>query len=394
MQQPRPIFDTLARLLLESPSLEDLEASYAEYDLNLVTGFLKSYRGSEATFNAYRRDIERLLHWSWLVAKKSVLELTREDIESFIEFCQHPPATWVGTSHAPRFINRDGMRISNVQWKPFVKDPTHTKAHMLSEKALQALFAIVGSFYNYLLQENKIHHNPVAQIRQKSKFFHREMPGQPIIRRLSELQWHYLVETAQLMAQEQPESHERTLFMVSALFAMYLRISELCASKRHTPTMGDFRMDMDGNWWFHTIGKGNKARIISVSDAMLDALKRYRKFLGYAALPTPGETTPLIAHHTSGVPITSTRHIRTVIQQCFDQTVSRLCADGFNDEADQLSAATVHWLRHTGISEDVKHRPREHVRDDAGHSSSAITDKYIDIELRARHASAKKKQMC
>ena len=32
-----------------------------------------------------------------------------------------------------------------------------------------------------------------------------------------------------------------------------------------------------------------------------------------------------------------------------------------------------------------------HVRDDAGHSSSAITDKYIDIELRERHRSARKK---
>jgi len=51
----------------------------------------------------------------------------------------------------------------------------------------------------------------------------------------------------------------------------------------------------------------------------------------------------------------------------------------------------VHWLRHTGISDDVKRRPREHVRDDAGHSSSAITDKYIDIELRERHRSAKNK---
>jgi hypothetical protein len=53
--------------------------------------------------------------------------------------------------------------------------------------------------------------------------------------------------------------------------------------------------------------------------------------------------------------------------------------------------ATVHWLRHTGISDDVKIRPREHVRDDAGHSSGAITDKYIDIELKERHKSAKRK---
>ena len=67
--------------------------------------------------------------------------------------------------------------------------------------------------------------------------------------------------------------------------------------------------------------------------------------------------------------------------------------DGFTEEAKSLIDATVHWLRHTGISDDVKIRPREHVRDDAGHSSSAITDKYIDIELRERHRSARKKTM-
>ena len=79
------------------------------------------------------------------------------------------------------------------------------------------------------------------------------------------------------------------------------------------------------------------------------------------------------------------------MQQCFDKTIERLKQDNFFDEAEMMLSATVHWLRHTGISEDVKIRPREHVRDDAGHGSSAITDKYIDIELRARHASAKKK---
>lgn len=65
--------------------------------------------------------------------------------------------------------------------------------------------------------------------------------------------------------------------------------------------------------------------------------------------------------------------------------------DGHTEEAAQLGAATVHWLRHTGISEDVKFRPREHVRDDAGHGSSAITDRYIDVQLQERHASARGK---
>ncbi len=33
------------------------------------------------------------------------------------------------------------------------------------------------------------------------------------------------------------------------------------------------------------------------------------------------------------------------------------------------------------------------MRDDAGHSSGAITDKYIDIELRERHKPAKTKPL-
>jgi hypothetical protein len=65
--------------------------------------------------------------------------------------------------------------------------------------------------------------------------------------------------------------------------------------------------------------------------------------------------------------------------------------EGFTEDAERLGTATVHWLRHTGISEDVKSRPREHVRDDAGHGSSAITDRYIDVERAERHATAKQK---
>jgi hypothetical protein len=79
------------------------------------------------------------------------------------------------------------------------------------------------------------------------------------------------------------------------------------------------------------------------------------------------------------------------VQDAFDRAVVAMIDDGFALEAESLQEATVHWLRHTGISDDVKHRPREHVRDDAGHGSGAITDKYIDVELRERHRSAKGK---
>ncbi len=55
--------------------------------------------------------------------------------------------------------------------------------------------------------------------------------------------------------------------------------------------------------------------------------------------------------------------------------------------------ATVHWLRHTGISDDVnkRGRPIMHVRDDAGHASIVTTEGYSDVEMKDRHQSAKNK---
>ena len=91
--------------------------------------------------------------------------------------------------------------------------------------------------------------------------------------------------------------------------------------------------------------------------------------------------------------MTSTRQIRRIVQECFDKSFQRMKADGLEDDAFELKTATVHWLRHTGISEDVKHRPREHVRDDAGHASMATTDRYIDSDLRERHASGRDKNI-
>lgn len=402
MKCPAPLFDGISYLERTPKPLSEglVNLSTSKKDYELAYAFIYSYRGSDATFNAYRREIERLLHWCWLVAAKSLPQIDRADMESYIEFCQKPPQNWIGSKHVNRFLDAQGERVANPEWRPFVvtlskaayrkgeePDPRH---YQLSQKALQAIFAVSSSFFNYLIQEGYAEKNPVLQIRQKSKFIRKHQSRQ-IIRRLTELQWAYVIETAEQLAQTNSERYERTLFIMNALYGMYLRISELAASARWEPQMGHFKQDADGNWWFTTVGKGNKERVITVSDAMLKALRRYRQFLGLSSLPAPGEITPLLSNTRSGGSLRGVRFLRSEVQFCFDQTIERLKKDGFQDDAEQLMSATVHWLRHTGISDDVKHRPREHVRDDAGHGSGAITDKYIDVELRARHQSAKNK---
>jgi len=397
-----PIFDKAEFLFIEQPFPAYLkELSGYRRDFKAALNFLYAYKDIRMTYDAYRREIERFLHWSWQVAKKSILNLKPADIEAYIKFCQRPRSTWIGLFKQHRFmVDIQGERIPNPRWRPFVATVSKSEFRKgakpkisdfdFSNNSVKELFAILSSFYRYLLQEEYVKTNPITLIRQKSKFI-RKSQGQPKIRRLSELQWQYVIKTAEELATKDPDKHNRTLFVLSVLYSMYLRISELVTSKRWVPKMNDFATDADGNWWFTTVGKGNKERKIAVSESMLKALKHWRKSLNLSALPSPNDNFPLLPKTKGKGPITSTNSIRKIVQYCFDLAIEKLNKDGFKEEADTLNAATVHWLRHTGISDDVKHRPREHVRDDAGHSSSAITDKYIDVELKARHRSAKNK---
>jgi site-specific recombinase XerD len=401
-KQPLPIFDS-REYIGKQNDFSHLGIDYCAEDIQKAKNFLNSYKGSVGTYNAYRSEIEHLLHWCSLIANKTLKELKRDDIESFIRFCQKPPKQWIGTHKPLKFIEQDKVRLPNSIWRPFIVtvskadnrkgEKPNIKAFELTHTSLKQLFAIISSFYNYLLQEEYVFMNPVALIRQKSKFI-RKVQEKPKIRRLSELQWHYVIEKTKELAEKQNDHYtERTLFIMSALYLMYLRVSELVASERWTPKMNDFACDSDNNWWFITVGKGNKQRQIAVSDSMLTALKRWRQHLNLSPLPSVADTSSLITKTIGKGPITSATYVRKVVQKCFDQAIEDLQKDGFSDEAESLLSATVHWLRHTGISDDVKIRPREHVRDDAGHSSSAITDKYIDIELRERHRSAKEKPL-
>ncbi|MDB4223377.1 tyrosine-type recombinase/integrase [Granulosicoccus sp.] len=372
-------------------------------DFGMARDFLQAYTGSLGTFTSYRRDVERLLLWTWFISEKVLEDLKRNDIEDFIRFCQKPPIAWLGLKRAARFREADdGTREPNPVWRPFLATVSKSafKKGQLPDKsnysasngAIKQLIAITGSFFQFLQLEEYTVANPVALIRQKSKFVQKRQ-GHSTVRRLSQQQWQALIQSAEDMAEEKPESHERTLFMITALYGMYLRISELGSSERWTPTMNDFHKDHDGRWWFTTVGKGNKERQIAVSDTMLAALKRWRKYQSMSTLPTPADNAPLFPLHRGKGPIGNTTHVRNIVQLCFDRAIENLAEQGFKEEAEAMMDATVHWLRHTGISDDVKTRPREHVRDDAGHSSSAITDRYVDVELKERHKSAKRKKI-
>lgn len=402
---PLPLFDTLENLEVIPAHLDDyietMNIPSAKKEHQLCTEFLKSYAQSKDTFSSYRREVERLLHWAWLICKKPLRDITRNDVRDYLQFINSPPKSWMSTKVVNRFINSaDGLRKCNPAWRPFVvkisksarrhgKHPN--KSHyQLSNKSIEAVFAILSSMFTYLQQEEYLDSNPVSLIRQKKGYIQRQQTRK-VTRKLSRLQWIYVINTSEEMARNNPV-HERTLFLMSAFYLLGLRISELSYTRERMATMGNFAPDKRGMWWYTTLGKGNKIRDVAVPDELLSALKRYRAHLNLSPLPHRDEPTPLFPR-LNGKEGLGARQIRKIVQSVFDLAIEKLIAANKTDEAEDLAAATVHWLRHTAISSEVEYRPREHIRDDVGHENPATMDKYIDTDRVARHRSAQGKPL-
>ena len=107
-----PLFDSLQHIDQQT-DYSYLAANYCQNDIMQARSFLISYKGSQGTFNSYRREIERLIHWSATIANKQLADLRRADIESFIEFSKSPPKHWIGLHKPPRFIEQDA-RIAQI----------------------------------------------------------------------------------------------------------------------------------------------------------------------------------------------------------------------------------------------------------------------------------------
>lgn len=419
--QPQPLFDTYSRFLGLSAHnlisenrfvvrfLNKLEPNLpAKSDYCHARDFLRAYSGWETTYKAYRIQVERLLLWSWLQKGSSVLSLKRQDAEAFLEFSRAPDPEWVGETVRRRFIKDEGELIPNPEWRPYdalgdkasrkLAQETGTprlapERYEITPGSLKQVFAICSSFYDFLNDRDVLPGNPFRAIKQKNRFFESKAPAVEG-KVLDRLQWAFVLETAEWMALKDPEKHERTLFVIAALFSLYLRTSELAGRPGWHPTMQAFQKDDNGSWWYLAVGKGNKERRISVSSEMLGYLKRYRMSRNLSPLPQPGESTPLLLKLDGRSGLTD-RQIRNIVQKCFDTTIKRMQAGGRSEEEIAgLRAASAHWLRHTSATYDAPHRPLEHLQGDLGHAKASTTQDiyYSSSERAASDRSQRLKQ--
>ena len=375
----------------------------AREDFLYTQSFLKSYsRKSEATFRGYRNEVERLLLWAWTIADKSVIQLKRPDLESYFDFVHSPPTAWVGDSVQDRFKSIGGECRQNKNWRPFagklakedrkqaIVEGTDIKVskdgHTLSHEAMKICYSAISAYYDYLTDEGYAFGNPIPAIRKQSPYLIKGAT-QKSIKRLSDLQWDFVLECAEKAADKDP-LHERTLFVIATLKTLYLRVSELSDRSNWQPAWKHYWQDSDGNSWLKVLGKGNKLRDVSVPSALLPYIDRYQRYRS-SLTSSFGIKSAMVAKNRGSGGMTS-RQLRRIVQQGFDIAYDKMIAEGFGKEAKALREATTHWLRHTGASQDIATRPLKHMSDDLGHASMGTTDQiYIQSDMKERAKSGK-----
>lgn len=416
---PQPLFDTYetfvdsttAEYAADHPEIARYIQSFepgisAGEDYKHVRAFLNSYSGVKTTFNGYRTHIERLLLWSWIFAGKSVLALRRSDLESFMAFSAAPSPTWIAKKISKRFVLKNGSLVANPEWRPFtVKVSKSTRKvggegrpnatalpYAMAQGSVRQVFAVCSSFYDFLIHEGvTVEANPCRAIKQKSKFIKRNMKVDSS-KSLTHLQWDFLVDVAEKMANEEPDKYERSLFILVTLQSMYLRVSDLVGNAHWTPTMGSF-VKKGGSWWYRVIGKGNVEAEITVKPDYLQYLTRYRRFRGLSDLPNPRDKDPLIVSRWGRAGLTD-RQVRNLIQEVFDKALEQMQEEGREeDEMANLRQASLHWLRHTGATFDAPYRDPKHLQADLRHKALATTQNVyynaIDDERAAGVANLK-----
>ncbi|WP_153162956.1 site-specific integrase [Zoogloea sp. 1C4] len=356
----------------------------ADNDADAIRCFLAEYDRSLGTLRIYQRECERLLLWSLNDCGKPISSLNRQDFEGYLNFLAdpQPAALWCG----PKADRR------TEKWRPFVGP--------LSESAVLTAIAAINSLMRYLVDAGYLAGNPLGLIRQRRRKMSAEAAGplravastdevEKIERFLDAQMWQAVTAAIEAMPRDSErgrDEYERARFLAATLYMLAPRAGELESHR-----MNSFREER-GLWWWHVVGKGGKKAKVPVADDMLQALIRYRKYLGLSAVPRRDDATPILVSVKDGSPITA-RRLNQILKKIFSAAAELLPADA-EHKKEKLRAASAHWGRHTGITAKLDSGIDErYVQKDARHTDARTTQRYIHEEEERWHDEAQKQRL-
>lgn len=375
----RPIFESndsmdfgnLTQALGNTPGYNLKEGANmlkASSDAEALKSFLLGYQNSPLTYQAYLKELERLVLWCTHVRKVSISDIASDDIVAYQQFLAspEPKAQWCGNKRSKRLKTGE----LNPQWRPFAND--------LSPSSIKKTFSILDSFFNYLVQTQYLKGNPLSVNKRRKK---RAAP-QTIERWLEKVEINTILDALNAEPDIDAFSVIRAKYIIHTLFYTGLRLSELTNHE-----MGDFTL-IESAWYLKVVGKGEKPRNIVVVDEYLDALRAFRMAIGCQPLPMFNEKMPLIPMQDKLSPIQQ-RRIDQILKWAFELGAKRYEAMAATDleespkhlrRASKLRKASAHWLRHSYGTYLVKSGcPIEKVKALMGHSDISTTMIYVHI---------------
>lgn len=365
--------------------------------------YLKEVANQPNSFLSIRKDLNLFFNWAWFVQKKDITELNRVDMREFIIFGNTPPIDLIG-KNSPAMFRKDkstGLVNVNTNWLPFT-NKNAPSPYQRKQTSLMAQLSNISGFYIFLADVDYCEKNPAALALRNlttNRYANLAPDDDEIDKALNALQVKYSVETVERMAKENPQKHERTRFLIYLLLLAYPRVSEISARFGYSPVMGDFQMSRDHQLDMHYTfyipsSKRGKSRRVMVSKRLLDALTRYRRYLGLSDFPKKDDKTPLFVRHKPGTHGRQAHELNAnlgkgqiteLVKEVFGRASNLLRDDGYFEDADDLEGRSCHAWRHTGISYDLHSgRPKRVVMKCSGHSTEAVLSVYTHSTIEQR----------
>lgn len=391
------------------PDRARLQISSVNNDLEAIHKFLEAYKDSPNTQRMYTKECERLLLWAIIERRKAFSSLTMDDLAKYFEFLKQPksPGRWAWPK-----VDR-----ASKDWRPFNaprdKDGNPLEAPGLSPASVRVAMSAIDSLLAYLVDAGYLMRNPMRLFRQRSRLAHAPSaqhgsisegdaiaathqaiaegaPRLMVERFLDEDMRNAVYRAIDAMPNETPDdrfNQERTRFMVKFMFLLAPRGGELVRSN-----MNNFQ-DLHGCWFWVIARKGGKVKSTALPGEMLQALRRWRLFLGMDPLPGRNDMAPALPSSRDRSKHIKLRRLNYILENLAFKAAAMLEQDpDMAAKADKLRLVSSHWGRHTGITIMGKSgMDKRFMQLDAAHEDIRTTNIYTHEEIEARHREAQKR---
>ena len=334
----------------------------AQTDIEIAREFIANGELSDKSIANSQKELYRFLTWCREEAKKSLAQLNVADLNAYKDFLRNPPPDWISRTKWPRHDPR---------YRPFtgpLSDPSRRQA-MIAVKGLLA----------FAEQTGYLRRNPGALVRNV-----RAPQASRITRYLTPEAIALAIATVSRRLPDSPAAlrrRERDRFLLIAFAHTGARLNELVSAN-----MGALYAE-GGRWWIDVLGKGNKPRRLPVPDEMLDAFREYREAYGLPAHTARADRMPLVLSSRSRtVQRLTDEAAAEALKGIFAEAASAATQAGKADIAASLRHASVHWLRHSMLTNHANNGVQlKTLQDTAGHANIATTAAYLHKTDNERH---------